>query len=186
MNNGRRIVAYIATSADGYIARPDGDVRWLERKDASGDYGLKTFLRSIDTIVWGRTTYEFALAHGGLGIFGQHLRHFVFTTGKRPEPHPGVEFVNEPVRDFVARLRSRKGKNVWLMGGARIIASFLDAGVVDEFMIHVIPVMIGEGIPLVAPAKRSVGLSLSSVRKYPDGVVRLTYDVPRRTRRKGR
>jgi dihydrofolate reductase len=176
----RKVVVYVATSVDGYIARADGDVGWLERKEASGDYGLRAFLRTIDTIVWGRTTYEFALAHGGLGIFGSQVDHYVFTAVDRRDTYEKVEFVHEPVREFVARLRARPGKNVWLMGGARIIGSFLDASAVDEFMIHVIPTLIGEGIPLSAPVPRTVGLSLVSTRRYPDGVVRLTYQVVRK------
>ena len=66
----------------------------------------------------------------------------------------GVEFVNEPIKTFARRLRRKKGKDIWMMGGAGIIASFLDEGEIDEFMIHVIPTFIGEGIPLIAPAGR--------------------------------
>ena len=80
-------------------------------------------------------------------------------------------------RNLQAKLRARKGKNIWMMGGASIIASFLDAGAIDEFSIHVIPVMIGEGIPLVAPRHRNVLLELISTRSFSDGVVRLNYAV---------
>jgi dihydrofolate reductase len=171
----RKAVVYIATSADEYIARSDGDVGWLERKSAAGNYGLKRFLRSIDTIVWGRTTYEFALRHGGLAIFGKSIRNYVFTARGGVPPQMDVEFVNEPVAEFVQRLCSKSGKNIWLMGGARIIASFLDEGMVDQFMIHVIPVLIGEGIPLASPRPRTVPLILESTRTYADGVIRLSY-----------
>jgi dihydrofolate reductase len=92
---------------------------------------------------------------------------------------PGVEFVSEPVKTFAQRLRAASGKHVWMMGGGELIASFLDAGEIDEFDIHVIPVFIGEGIPLVAPRHRDVPLRLRSSKKYPDGVVRLRYEVPR-------
>lgn len=179
----RKVVVYIATSADGYIARSDGDVGWLEREGAAGDYGLKRFLRSIDTIVWGRTTYEFALRHGGLAIFGKSIRHYVFTARGGAPRQMGAEFVNEPVTEFVQRLRLKPGKNIWLMGGARIIASFLDEGMVDEFMIHVIPVLIGEGIPLASPRPRTVPLIQESTRTYADGVIRLTYRTGRGTER---
>jgi dihydrofolate reductase len=90
-----------------------------------------------------------------------------------------VEFVKEPLSEFAKRLRAMPGKDIWMMGGGGIIASFLDAGEIDEFIIHVIPTFIGEGIPLIAPKRRNVELKLLSVRDYPDGVVRLHYAVER-------
>jgi dihydrofolate reductase len=89
----------------------------------------------------------------------------------------GVEFVNEPIKAFAARLRSIKGKDVWMMGGAGIIGSFLDAGEIDEFVISVIPTFIGEGIPLIAAGRRTVPLELMACTKFPDGVVQLHYAV---------
>jgi len=90
-----------------------------------------------------------------------------------------VEFVSEPVKAFARRLRAMSGKQIWMMGGGELIASFLDAGEIDEFDIHVIPIFIGKGIPFVAPRHRDVPLRLLGSRKYPDGVVRLRYEVPR-------
>ena len=84
-----------------------------------------------------------------------------------------MEFVSEPIKAFASRLRENKGKGIWMMGGAGIIASFLDEGEIDEFMIHVIPKFIGEGIPLIARGCRTVPLKLISCTKFPDGVVKL-------------
>jgi dihydrofolate reductase len=89
-----------------------------------------------------------------------------------------VEFVNEPIADFVSRLRQQPGKNIWLMGGGEIIAEFLDAGAVDEFVVSVVPVLIGEGIPLLAPRRRHVSLQLHSVERFDDGLVQLHYHIP--------
>jgi dihydrofolate reductase len=83
------------------------------------------------------------------------------------------------VKTFAQRLRATPGKHIWMMGGGELIASFLDAGEIDEFDIHVIPVFIGEGIPLIAPRHRDVLLNLCSVEKYADGVVGLRYQIPR-------
>jgi len=77
-------------------------------------------------------------------------------------------------------LRAQKGKDIWMMGGGGIIGSFLDAGAIDEFIIHVIPTFIGEGIPLIAPRHRTVPLKLLAVKKFSDGVVRLHYSVESR------
>lgn len=176
----RKIIVYIATSADGYIARADGNVDWLNRPRPRGNYGMGAFLRSIDTILWGRKTYEQALGwSGGTGDLGfGKVKHFVFSSHPPAEHPPGVEFVREPVARFAERLRAAPGKDIWMMGGGGLIGSFLDAGQIDEFSIHVIPTLIGEGIPLVAPRYRHVPLKLRSVRKFTDGVVHLTYLVP--------
>ncbi len=182
----RRIIVYIATSADGFIARPDGDVGWLDRPPVPGSYGMAAFLRSIDTILWGRKTYEQGLDLGGSPEgFGKGIRNHVFTRRPAPPAAKGVEFVNEPVRTFARRLRRRKGKDIWMMGGGEIIASFLDEGQIDEFVIHVIPTLIGEGIPLVAPRNRNIPLELRSTKRYRDGVVRLHYEVGKRRRSSG-
>jgi dihydrofolate reductase len=90
-----------------------------------------------------------------------------------------VDFVSEPVKAFAQRLRGAPGKHIWMMGGGGLIASFLDAGEIDEFDIHVIPTFIGEGIPLIQPRHRDVPLLLRTARKYPDGVVGLRYEVVR-------
>lgn len=91
----------------------------------------------------------------------------------------GVEFVSESVQDFARKMRARPGKNIWLMSGGELIASFLDAGEIDEFQIKVIPVFIGGGIPLIAPRHWDIPLSLISSKRYPDGVVGLKYEVGR-------
>jgi dihydrofolate reductase len=176
----RKIIVYIATSADGFIARRDGGVDWLDRPEIPGNYGMGTFLHSIDTILWGRKTYELSYKlGGGPETFGSKLMNYVFTRTHQSSTSPRVEFVTEPVSDFTARLRASPGKNIWMMGGAELIGSFLDAGEIDEFIIHVIPVMIGEGIPLISQRHRTIPLRLRSARSYHDGVVRLRYKIER-------
>ena len=184
MSARRRIIVYIATSADGYIARPDGDVEWLDRRPRTLDYGMRAFYRTIDTILWGRRTYDWLLNYNKKkgktkGLFDTKLANYVFSRTPPKQAAPGVEFVTEPVKAFAKRLRASPGKHIWMMGGGGLIASFLDAGEIDEFDIHVVPVFIGEGIPLVAPRHREVPLRLRSAQKYPDGVVRLRYEVER-------
>lgn len=188
MQGHRKIIVYIATSADGYIARPDGDVDWLNRPRTAGDYGMRAFYRSIDTILWGRKTYEVALGFQKKGIkgaeFDARVRNYVFSHEPLEQTAPGVELVKEPIPMFAKQLRTMPGKNIWMMGGAGIIASFLDERQIDEFIIHVIPTFIGEGIPLVQPRHRDIPLALKSLRRFSDGVVRLHYEVARRVQRK--
>ena len=176
----RKIIVYIATSADGFIACKDGGVDWLDRPHTAGDYGMGKFYKSIDTILWGRKTYDMLLrfqkeGKGGPDMGG--IKNYAFSRKPPQKVADGFEFVREPIKKFAKRLRAEKGKDIWMMGGAGIIASFLDAGEIDEFIINVIPTFIGEGIPLVAPARRNVPLKLLSIKKFSDGVVRLRYGV---------
>jgi dihydrofolate reductase len=178
MKSKRKIIVYIATSADGYIARPDGNVDWLNRPRTAGDYGMGAFFKSIDTILWGRKTYDVSLGlGGGAGGFGPKVKNYVFTHRPPEASVPGVEFVNEPIVPFAKRLRAGEGKHIWMMGGGQLIGAFLDEGQIDEFSIHVIPVIIGEGIPLIHPRHRHVPLKLISTRRFSDGVVHLHYRV---------
>lgn len=182
MKARRKIIVYIATSADGYIARPDGDVKWLNRHPNTVDHGMSAFYRTIDTILWGRKTYDWALDYDKKhrskgGIFDTKVANYIFSSKPPKRKAPGVEFVSEPVKTFAQRLRATPGKHIWMMGGGELIASFLDAGEIDEFDIHVIPTFIGEGIPLIAPRHRDIPLHLRSARKFQDGLLRLRYEV---------
>jgi dihydrofolate reductase len=178
----RKIIVYIAASADGFIARRDGSVDWLDRPRPKGNYGMGAFYKSIDSILWGRKTCDMALDFQKKGVTGSafdtRVKNYVFTRSLPRSAAPaGVEFVNEPIKAFASILRAKKGKDIWMMGGAGIIASFLDEAEIDEFIIHVIPKFIGEGIPLIASGRRTVPLKLISCTKFTDGVVRLHYAV---------
>jgi len=177
MSNRRNVIVHIGASADGYIARPDGDLEWLTSRPApKGYYGMDTFVRSIDTKVIGRKSYEASVRLGAK--FDSKTRYFVFSRRAPPtDAPPGVEFVNDAIGPFVARLREHPGKHIWLMGGGDVIASFLDAGAIDEFVISVVPVFIGDGIPLIARRHRHVPLELQSSERFEDGVVQLHYRV---------
>ncbi len=174
----RKIIVNIATSADGFISRSDGGIDWLERPGLKGDYGMTKFVKSVDTVLYGRKTYDLAVKLGGIAMFGPGFKHYVFTRKSR-RPVPGVEFVKGSIPAFITRLRKKPGKHIWMMGGAEIIAAFLDAGLIDEFMVNVIPVYIGEGVPLMAPGRRTTLLQTVAAQKFSDGVVGLHYKVER-------
>src|SRR5216684_1246600 len=151
----RKIIVNIATSADGYVARPDGNLDWLtERPAPKGFYGLPEFERSTDAKILGRKTFDRSLQMGAR--FSAAAVHYVFSRRPPPASVPaGVHFVTES------------------------IGSFLDEGAIDEFIITVVPTFIGEGIPLLAPRHRAVTLRLLGVQQFPDGVVQLHYEVQR-------
>jgi dihydrofolate reductase len=177
MTKRRSVIVHIATSADGYIARPHGDLGWLtSRPKPEGFYGMSAFMKSIDTKLLGRKTYEVSRRMGA--TFDSKSRSVVFSRHPPPADAPsGAEFVNGAIGPFVSRLREHPGKDIWLMGGGELIASFLDEHAIDEFVISVVPVFLGDGIPLIARRHRHVPLDLQSVERFEDGVVQLHYRV---------
>lgn len=186
MPRKRKIIVSIASSADGFIARTDGSVDWLDRPTPKHNYGMGEFYRSIDTILWGRKTYDVAIEFQRKGVpgaaFDTSLKNYVFTrTLSKTGAPAGLDFVNEPVKAFTSRLRALSGRDIWMMGGADIIGSFLDNGEIDEFILTVIPTFIGEGISLIAPRHRKVPLKLIACKKFSDGVVRLHYAIGKQT-----
>jgi len=180
MTKRRNIIVHIATSADGYIARPNGDIEWLtSRPKPKGFYGIGAFMKSIDTMLLGRKTYEAGLRMGAK--FDSTSRYVVFSRQAPPADVPsGVEFVNSAIGPFVKGLREQPGKDIWLMGGGELIAWFLDEHAIDQFVISVVPVFIGDGIPLIARRHRHVPLDLHSFERFEDGVVQLHYLVQNR------
>ena len=177
MTNHRKVIVHIGTSADGYIARPDGDLEWLTSRPApEGFYGMNAFMKSIDTKILGRKTYEASVRMGAK--FDSKSRYIVFSRMAAPADAPsGVQFVNGAIGPFISRLREQPGKDIWLMGGGELIASFLDEHAIDEIIISVVPVFIGDGIPLIARRHRHVQLELRACERFVDGVVQLHYCV---------
>lgn len=178
MTKRRKVIVHIAASADGYIAGPDGELEWLTSRPApKGFYGMNAFVKSIDTTLLGRKTFEVSLRMGAK-FDSKKGRTFVFSRHAPPAGAPsGVEFVNGAIGPFVSQLREQPGKDIWLMGGGDIIASFLDEHAIDEFVISVVPVFIGDGIPLIARRHRHVPLDLQSIERFDDGLVQLRYRV---------
>lgn len=175
----RKIIVHIATSADGYIARPDGDIEWLTSRPApKGFYGIEAFMKTIDTTVYGRKTYDAGRKLGAK--FDGKERTVVFSRQPKPaDAPPQVEFTSEPVEAWARRMHQQPGKDIWLMGGGELIADFLDAQAIDEFVISVVPVFIGDGIPLIARRHRETLMELRSVEQFDDGLVQLHYLVQR-------
>ncbi|HEX6574499.1 MAG TPA: dihydrofolate reductase family protein [Gemmatimonadaceae bacterium] len=173
----KKIIAYLATSADGFIARPDGDVSWLDRPRPKDEYGMPAFLKSVDTVVMGRSTYDAGQQLGGALIHGK--KNIVLSRTLPSYGVPGAAVESGAPESLAARLRNEQGKNVWLMGGAVVFSAFLEAGALDELVIHVVPVLIGTGIPLLDAKPRQVELKLKSTRRFTDGVVRLHYEIDR-------
>ncbi len=176
---GRKIIVNAGVSADGFIARPDGDIEWLtSRPKPAGFYGMSEFTKSIDAKILGRKTFDKSLEMGAK--FDGKTKAYVITSRPPSKPVSGVDFVSGSIAEFAERVRNAPGKNIWMMGGGGVIASFLDAGAIDEIIMTVTPVLIGEGIPLIASKHRHVELKLLNSRPFDDGVVQLHYAVHNR------
>lgn len=165
-------------SLDGYIARENGDIDWLLEKSPSDpeDYGYPEFFRTIDTVIMGKATYD-QLPELTETFPYKDKKCYVFsrTASGRNE---NVEYVSGDIGAFVEELKRRPGKDIWLVGGSELIEGFMEAGAVDEFMIGVIPVLIGRGIPLFRKNSRQERLKMKNHFRFDDCVM-LHYEVLR-------
>ena len=164
-----KVLVYVASSLDGYIAREDGSIDWLPEPSESG-YGA--FYKSIDTVIMGKTTYDQVLTFGVYPYKGK--KSFVFSK-TRQNSDENAEFVSD-VEKFVKDGFPGAGENIWLVGGAKIIASFLKQGVVDEIIITKIPVLLSKGIHLFQNLEDETKLELIKAEKYGQ-LVDLHYKV---------
>lgn len=166
----RQLKLYIATSLDGKIARPDGAIDWLP-DPAAEDYGYQEFLTAVDTLVMGFKTYEICRSFGEWPF--PHHTTYVFTRDAGKATGPTVSLVTEDPVAFIHELRQKPGKDIWLMGGGEIIALLHDAGLIDEYIIAYIPVVLGAGIELFPGIRHQQNLRLTKHRIYGNGVVLL-------------
>lgn len=171
MNRKRKLKLFIATSLDGFIARRNGEVDWLFH---DGDYGYSEFYAGIDTVLMGNKTYEQILTFGPYPY--PDKTGFVFSRNKIGNDN-NVTFVQEVV-PFTRELLAQPGGDVWLVGGGQIIAPLLTADLIDEFMLFVHPVLLGDGIPLTGLIKAEKKLRLVGSKSYPSGLVSLFYQRP--------
>ena len=165
----RKIIVYIASSLDGYIARENGDIDWLPAPSES-DYDA--FYKSIDTVILGKTTYEQVLTFGSYPY--KNKKSFVFSRTNQNNDE-NVEFVSD-IAKFVDDDFPGAGENIWLVGGPQIIASFLKQETIDEIIITIIPVLLGNGIPLFKNVEKETKLELIKTEKFGQ-LVDLHYKV---------
>ena len=163
----------MAASLDGYIAGPHGEVDWIVQ-DPDVDFAER--FEQFDTFLVGRRTYESMVRAGRGTIPGKRL--LVFSRTLLQSDHPGVTLISERIGETVAGLRGRSGLDIWLFGGGVLFRSLLDLGLVDTVEIAVIPVLLGDGVPVLPPPSRQTRLLLTRHREYPKtGIISLEYAV---------
>jgi dihydrofolate reductase len=164
----RKVILFIASSLDGYIARENGDIDWLPENTSSG---YDEFIKSVDTVIMGRKTYDQILTFGNYPY--KEKKSLVFTR-KKDCSDENVEFVNDIEK--IKNLFSDSGKDIWLIGGAKIISAFVNLGIVDEIILSVIPVVLGKGIPLFSDMQKELELELLKTTNY-EKLVELHYKI---------
>jgi dihydrofolate reductase len=174
-----KIVLFIATSLDGFIARPDGNIDWLTsipQLESGDDYGYADLLSSISTIIMGRKTYDEIIGFGVDWPYS-NLKSFVVTTNEDFKIlSPNTYTSTEHLKDFVIELKRNSEKDIWLIGGGQLVTTFVNEGLLDKMIISVIPKIIGEGLPLFANNPKETNWKLIEAKSFETGVVNLTYE----------
>jgi dihydrofolate reductase len=180
-----RVTIHMASSLDGFIARKDGSVDWLETSDefAGGESMdpafVEAFLKTIDCYVMGSRTYETALSFEakGLGWAYGDKPTFVLTHRELPRTRGTVEFYSGDLARFVTERLRPTFRNIWFVGGSVVSAEGLRLGLADEVRYSILPILIGDGIKFFEKLDKDVALHLAAVKAYASGMVELRYEV---------
>ncbi|HEV8645389.1 MAG TPA: dihydrofolate reductase family protein [Burkholderiales bacterium] len=167
----RKLILFIATSLDGYIAGPNGEIDWLFTDQ---DYGYSEFYASIDTVVMGRKTYDVSLSFAEYPYPGRQA--LVFSRTRHGERDDHATFVSGDISRFVRTLKFQPGRNIWLVGGGEIIRPLLQDDLIDESRIFVHPIVLGAGVPLFPAPLSMKRLNFRDCHAFDTGLVRLTYE----------
>jgi dihydrofolate reductase len=168
------IVYCVAASLDGFIGTLEGGIDWLASFEGRAeDHGYKAFYATVDAVMVGGRTYDACLAHGEWPFPGKQC--FVLTRRAREYTRPEATFTDLAPADLSRAIEKLGVKRAWLLGGGELAGSFRDAGLIDEYIVSCVPVILGDGIPIFGYASEKEPLELLASRTYPDGVVRSHY-----------
>jgi len=174
MSNNRQVILYIAMSLDGYIAKPNDDLSFLSIVEKDGeDYGYADFVSSIDTVIIGRKTYDWVMKQ--VGEFPHADKNaYIITRTARPTIGKTIFYTGD-LTDLVRKLKSENGKNIFCDGGAEIVNELLNNDLLDELIISVIPILIGNGTRLFKDGRPEQKLKLLNVKTFNTGLTQLHY-----------
>ncbi|WP_113663878.1 dihydrofolate reductase family protein [Pedobacter nanyangensis] len=173
----RKICLFIATSLDGYIAKPNDDLSFLKLVEKDGeDYGYAEFTDTIDTLIIGRKTYDYVLNEIGSSHYDNGKRDvYVITRAERPQVGRTI-FYTGSIAELVKQLKSKNGKNIYCDGGAEVINELLKHEFIDEFIISIIPVLLGNGTRLFKDGRPEQKLSFIEAKTFETGLTQLHYE----------
>ena len=172
----RKVILYISVSLDGYIADQYGSVSQLVGKseEYSGDYGYEEFISGTDTILMGMNTYRQITEELSPDTWPYPtLKSYVFTH-KEMDDQRGIAFIQRRPEKFLAELKAQSGKHIWVCGGSNLANQLIGAGMIYDFHLHIMPVVLGGGIPLFDRAHPNLRLCIENV-KETNGVIDITY-----------
>jgi dihydrofolate reductase len=170
----RKLCLFIAMSLDGFIAKPDGDIGFLNQVELEGeDYGYSEFIDTVDTVILGRKTYDKIRSMGVESPYGDR-QVFVITRSARPDSGK-IIFFSGKLADLVLSLKNQSGKNIYCDGGAETINHLLQESLIDEIIVSVIPILLGEGIRLFGQDFPEQKLQLVHSKSFEKGLVQLHY-----------
>jgi dihydrofolate reductase len=174
MATNRKVILYIATSLDGYIAKPNDDLSFLSIVEKKGeDYGYNNFINTADTIILGRKTYDWVIKQ--VTEF-PHSNKNVFVITRTAKSSVGnIQFYSGNLKELVLKLKNEQGLNIFIDGGAEIVHELLKENLIDEFIISVIPILVGNGIQLFKNGRPELQLKLESTKQFDTGLVQLHY-----------
>ncbi|MFK7932277.1 MAG: dihydrofolate reductase family protein [Saprospiraceae bacterium] len=174
----RKIKLYSAISLDGKIAKASGEVDWLDQIPNPNklDYGYFAFYDTIDTVLMGNKTYQQVLGFDVPYPY-REKKSYVFTRDTSLASDENVTFISKNIPDFLTDLKEQEGKDIWLVGGGALNALLLKHQLVDEFIVHVMPIVLGGGISLFSDIIEPTQLELLNSKTYDTGVVELNYQV---------
>lgn len=173
-----KVVVYIATSLDGFVAGVGDDLSWLEPFDSEGDHGFAEFIEGVGAAIMGARTYQQALQKAEYRIKG--VKNYVLSRAPMDVPEQmEAEFFDDGPAAAVQKARRETDKDIYVVGGGKVVSSFLNAELVDELRHFVAPVLLGEGLPLYTGIARELRFTTVETKLYPSGIVGLRYTPQR-------
>lgn len=174
MENQRKLIVYIACSLDGFIAGPGDDLSFLKQVEKPGeDYGYAAFMNTVDTIMMGRRTYDWVMKEKSEYV--DKTRDVFILSRTEREPMNNVQFYNGDPARLLESLRNKPGKDIFIDGGAMAIDYFRKKRLIDEWIISIIPVLLGDGVRLFKGGHQQQTLTFISAKHFETGLVQLHY-----------
>ncbi len=173
----RKVMLYISMSLDGFIATKEDDISWLSRVEKKGeDYGYAAFGASIDTYIVGRKTYDKVIQMVGHFPQARQYQCYVITRQERAD-EAGVTFYNGDLETLISQLKSKEGKHIYCDGGGEIVKLFMEKNLIDEYIISIIPILLGDGKRLFIGGTPSIPLKALRSQYFDTGLIQLHYET---------